>query len=88
MDIARGLLMLDEGDAIDVAEAADALGECANMVTGVVKTRMLDPRGHFDLSCPKINGAPPKAGQQRAGTLAYELTHGVIAVEIWLEKKA
>lgn len=86
MDIARGLLMLDDAEAINVAEAADALGECANMVTGVVKTRMLDPLGHFDLTVPKINSNPELSGKARAGTLAYKLKQGIIAVEVWLER--
>ena len=85
MDIARGLLMLGDADAIDIAEAADALGECANMVTGVVKTRMLDPIGHFDLSIPKINSNPQLSGKARAGTLAYKLKQGIIAVEVWVD---
>ena len=84
MDIARGLLMLEEGDALDVAEAADAIGECANMVTGVVKTKMLDPQGDFEIGCPKINLDQGERPAVRAGTLAYHLERGVVAVEIWI----
>ena len=84
MDIARGLLMLEEGEALDVAEAADAIGECANMVTGVVKTKMLDPAGQFEISCPKININDPAKVGTRTETLAYKLAHGVVAVEIWI----
>lgn len=87
MDIARGLLMLEEGEALDVAEAADAIGECANMVTGVVKTKMLDPRGEFTIGCPKINISEGGRSGVRAGTLAYRLSRGVVAVEIWLADK-
>ena len=85
MDIARGLLMLEEGDALDVAEAADAIGECANMVTGVVKTKMLDPRGDFTIGCPQINLEQTDRAALRTGTLAYRLKRGVVAVEIWIE---
>lgn len=84
-DVARGLLMLDEDEAIDAAEAADALGECANMVAGVVKTKMFDPDGKFELSCPEINSHPDLAGKFRAGALAYKLGRGIIVVEIWLD---
>ncbi|MHC4263435.1 MAG: chemotaxis protein CheX [Planctomycetota bacterium] len=87
MDIARGLLMLEEGEALDVAEAADAIGECANMVTGVVKTKMLDPQGDFVIGCPKINIEQGDRDGLRAGTLAYRLTRGVVAVEIWMEDR-
>jgi len=50
LDIARKLLMAEDDEAIDLEEVQDALGECANMVTGALKTRVLDPEGQFDLS--------------------------------------
>ncbi len=84
-DIARSFLMLEEGDPLEEDEMADALGECANMVAGTLKTKGLDPHGEFQLGIPQLkkNETPP-VGRHR-GVLAYRLTQGVIALEIWLD---
>jgi CheY-specific phosphatase CheX len=88
-DIARGLLTLDEDCEVAADDAADALGECANMVTGMVKTSMLDPRGHATISCPLLHvGAPAQRSAHQAGSLAYRLTKGLVAAELWLASAA
>lgn len=84
LDIARGLLMLDAGDSsLSIEEINDALKECANMVTGHVKTRVLDPLGGCQLSVPFVNSVATSAAAARDRMLLYKLQQGVISVEIW-----
>ena len=85
MDIARGLLMMDESEAIELEEVADALGECANMVTGSVKTKALDPLGEFHMSTPEVIQAVAEIQGDPCGTLAYRLTQGLVSLEIWVD---
>lgn len=82
-DIARGLLMLGAGDTIELSEVHDALGECANMVTGALKTSALDPHGAFRLAVPRIDTQVSVQHPHQAGRLVYELAQGSAAVEIW-----
>ena len=84
MDIARELLMLDATTSLAVPEIEDALGECANMVSGVLKRRALDPSGEFQLGLPEIRRTP-KASGQPSGKLAYQLSEGVVSMELWLD---
>ena len=84
MDIARGLLMMDEGEALEMEEVADALGECANMVTGSLKTKGLDPHGEFLMGTPRVMDSPGERAGHHRGSLAYRLTQGLISVEIWI----
>ncbi|MBK7877311.1 MAG: chemotaxis protein CheX [Planctomycetes bacterium] len=83
-DIARGLLMLGEGDTVELAEVRDALGECANMVTGALKTRALDPHGDFRLTVPTIDTCVSVPVPHHGGRLVYKLAQGSAAIEIWL----
>lgn len=84
LDIARGLLMLDAGDSsLSIEEINDALKECANMVTGHVKTRVLDPLGGGQLSVPFVNSVATSAAAARDRRLLFRLQQGVISVEIW-----
>lgn len=83
-DIARGLLMLGAEEAVELAEVRDALGECANMVTGVLKRRALDPHGDFRLSLPKIGTHVGGEMPTRVGTLVFKLAEGCTGIEIWL----
>lgn len=85
MDIARGLLMLDATTSLAVQEIEDALGECANMVSGVLKRRALDPRGTFELGLPEIRRAPKVIGRP-GGMLVYQLSEGVVSMELWLDE--
>lgn len=84
-DIARGLLMLGAGDTVEIAEVRDALGECANMVTGALKTRALDPHGEFRISLPTIDTKVDSGMPVACGRLVYRLAQGCAAVEIWIE---
>jgi CheY-specific phosphatase CheX len=84
MDIARGLLMLDANTSLAVPEIEDALGECANMVSGVLKRRALDPRGSFALGLPEIRRTRQENGK-RGGMLVYQLSEGVVSMELWLD---
>jgi CheY-specific phosphatase CheX len=88
LDIARGFLMTDEGAALEVEEINDALGECANMVTGVVKTQALDPRGSFEMGIPEVSEHSRARQGEHLGSLAYRLTEGMISVEVWVKDKA
>jgi CheY-specific phosphatase CheX len=82
-DIARGLLMLDDSTALAVEEVNDALKECANMVTGHVKTNVLDPLGKFDLSIPFMKDVGAQVPGPACGALVYRLQQGLVSVELW-----
>ena len=87
-DIARKLLMMEEDETVDFEEIQDALGECANMVTGSLKTRALDPRGAFQLGTPTIDARVHVEHEHRTGRLVFLLAEGNVAVEIWLSEAA
>jgi CheY-specific phosphatase CheX len=87
LNVARGLLMLDEGETLEVAEVSDAIGECANMVAGCVRTRALDPQAAIAMSLPTVRLSPQdRPESERHGRLAYRLSQGHMAAEIWLAK--
>ena len=86
LDIARGLLMLDAGSSVPLADVRDAIGECANMVTGALKTRAFDPYGTFSLGVPRIGTHAANSGVDRAGQLVFRMSEGCAAIEIWLEE--
>jgi CheY-specific phosphatase CheX len=86
-DIARKLLMMGDEETIDLEEIQDAMGECANMVTGSLKTRALDPIGDFKLSTPTIATKIRVAHEHPGGRLVFALSEGNIAVEIWLSEE-
>ncbi|MFT5051413.1 MAG: CheY-specific phosphatase CheX [Chlamydiales bacterium] len=89
IDITRGLLMLDDQDPIELDEVQDAIGECANMMAGSLKAKVLDPFGTFFLGLPQIEThAVVEDEQERCGSLVYELTDGHAVVEIWLKPEA
>lgn len=79
--IARGLLMMEEGATLQVDEIQDALGECANMLAGLLKTKALDPVGKFQLGIPSFS--EPLSGDM-GGALVYRVADGVVSLEIWL----
>jgi len=85
-DIARKLLMMEDDESVDLEEIEDALGECANMVTGSLKTRALDPHGSFQLEPPRIDTRVNIDNNHHAGSLVFELHQGSVAVEIWLSE--
>lgn len=81
--IARGLLMLDESEALELAAVEDALGECANMLAGSLKTKVLDPAGNFHLGLPEFDQPAPQG--EIEGALVYKVAQGVMSVEVWLD---
>lgn len=87
-DIARGLLMLDAGSSVSLSEVRDAIGECANMVTGSLKMRAFDPYGKFTLGVPRFNEGHSLSRAQRAGQLRFRMSEGCAAIEIWMEEPA
>lgn len=86
-DIARKLLMMEPTDEVDFEDVEDALGECANMVTGAFKSRVLDPRGNFQLGTPTIDTRVQIDHEHRAGNLLFKHHEGHLAVEIWLSEE-
>jgi len=86
VDIARKLLMMEDDESVDLEEVQDALGECANMVTGTLKTRALDPGGSFELSTPRIATRVVVEHEHPAGRLVFQLSQGAVAIEIWLSE--
>ncbi len=88
MDIARGLLMLDSQTTVSLDEVKDAIGECANLVTGALKTRAFDPHGTFRLGVPQIATRSTRERQPDVGQLVFRMSEGCVAVEIWLEEPA
>ena len=83
LDIARGLLMLEDDAALAVEDVNDALKECANMLTGHVKTRVLDPHGAISMSVPFVKGAARDPIGPSCGSLIYRLQQGTISLELW-----
>jgi CheY-specific phosphatase CheX len=81
--IARGLLMMDESEVLELAAVTDALGECANMLAGSLKTKALDPVGSFQLGLPDFSDPRPNGAME--GALVYKVAQGVMSVEVWLE---
>lgn len=80
--IARGLLMMDDTEVHDLDAVHDALGECANMLAGALKTKALDPLGDFQLGLPQF--IEPEAESIVDGALVYRVESGVMSVELWL----
>ena len=85
-DIARGLLMMGEDEPIEVEEVMDALGECANMLTGSLKREALDTRGSFSLGTPSIGRRVELNYDNHLGGLVYRLARGCTAVEVWMDE--
>ncbi|HTF91000.1 MAG TPA: chemotaxis protein CheX [Planctomycetota bacterium] len=85
-DLARGLLRLHSTEVLTKAEVEDALGECANMIAGVMKTGMLDPRGSYTISTPRFRNGDDQRDCPR-GTLAYRLCAGTLNAELWLDQR-
>lgn len=81
--IARGLLMMDASEVLELSAVDDALGECANMLAGSLKTKALDPVGKFQLGLPDFSD--PKPGGRMEGALVYRVAEGVMSVEVWLD---
>lgn len=81
--IARGLLMMDDSEVLELAAVTDALGECANMLAGSLKTRALDPVGKFQLGLPDLSDPAPNGEME--GALVYKAAQGVMSVEVWLD---
>lgn len=83
LDISRGLLMMDAGEAIQIDEVEDALAECANIIGGLMKTKALDPHGSYKLGLPEIFRLPHDSEGVHGGSLLYQIKQGIISVEIW-----
>lgn len=86
LNLARGMLMMDEDEALEIEAVRDALGECANILAGSLKTKVLDPKGEFHLGIPEFVHAPP-AGTM-GGTQVFCLSDDVISIEIWMDAAA
>lgn len=86
--LARRLLMMEQDDLVGLEEVEDALGECANMVAGSLKTRALDPVGEYELGTPVIATKIHTEHPHRFGRQVFELSEGSIAVEIWLSEES
>ena len=85
-DISRGMLMLEEGDPLELEDVQDAMGECANMVAGVLKRNAFDDAGHVVMSCPVVEvDAPEMEFPSPDAQLAYRLNRGVSAAEVWIK---
>ena len=79
-DISRGMLMLEEGDPLEIEDVVDAIGECANLVAGVLKRNAFDGAGEVRMGCPKVEVEPPEAVFPKPDAqLAYKLVRGVSA---------
>lgn len=76
--IARGLLMMEADESLELEDVCDALGECANMLAGSLKSLALDPIGDFQLSTPRFDseGAHPE------DPLVYQVSKGLMSLEI------
>ena len=75
--------MLEAQDPIELEEIQDAIGECANMLTGTLKTNVLDPSGAFTLGIPKVEAFTNREPVNCRGSLVYKLSEGHAEIEIW-----
>lgn len=83
-EITRSMLMMEEGDPVEEQDVLDALGECANMLAGTVKTRLLDAHGEYRLGLPEV-GSPRADGHTcPSSKVAYLLSKGALNIEVWL----
>ncbi len=87
VNIAQGLLMMDAGESLEKEEVCDALAECANMVAGAFKTKVLDPVANFSLGIPEIRVPEGECGDYRCGALEYALQSGKLTAEIWIDPR-
>ena len=86
-DISRGMLMLEEGDPLELEDVQDAMGECANLVAGVLKRNAFDKTGEVRMSCPTVEvDAQVKQFPDPDAQLAYKLIRGVSAAEVWVRQ--
>ena len=88
VDVARTLLMMEDGETLQLEEITDALGECVNMIAGSLKTKALDPVADFQLGLPTAARVPKNEAEYRCGSLAYKLSEGLFAAELWLAPPA
>lgn len=52
--LARSMMMMEEDEEIEEAEVQDALGEITNLLTGGLKSRLLDSVGDIEISVPTV----------------------------------
>ena len=71
LDITRGLLMLEDSEPIELDDIKDAIGECANMLGGTLKTKALDAAGSYSLGIPTVATHVNQEGRGWCGTLVY-----------------
>lgn len=76
--IARGLLMMEADESLELEDVCDALGECANMLAGALKSEALDPIGDFHLSTPHFDSD----GHHAEDPLVYQVSKGLMSLEI------
>ncbi len=80
--IARGLLMSAPDDPLAREDVEDALKECANMLTGWIKSQALDPVGSFSMSVPFIGAGQRELVGPPLGALVYRTSGGLFALEL------
>ncbi len=80
--IARGLLMSAPDDPLSREDVDDALKECANMLTGWIKSQALDPLGAFTMSVPFIGAGRRGVVGSPSGALVYRTGGGLFAIEL------
>jgi len=86
--LAASLLMADEPSTLDEAEVLDAIGECANMVAGGLKTRVLDPLGTWALGTPDCTLQGAADVVQHGGMLSCDLDGDILSVGLtWSASK-
>lgn len=76
--IARGLLMMEADERLELEDVCDALGECANMLAGALKSQALDPIGDFHLSTPRFDCD----SRHDEDPLVYQVSKGLMSLEI------
>ncbi len=84
-ELARGLLMMGPTEMLGVGEISDALGECANMVTGSLEASSHEGKVALRLAPPIVAARTAEHGPDLAGTLSYRLSKDFLAVELWVE---
>ncbi len=83
-DLAREMLMVPATEVLKIEQVKDALGECANMVSGSLAGRAGNGEG-LRLGLPQTEVYQQADDWFRCGRLVYCLSQGRVGVEIWLD---
>lgn len=86
LNITRTLLLYGDDEQVPMAEVEDAIGECANVVVGILKTRALDTVGSYKLGTPRVETYTDPGIKEHGGSVIYALSQGIVSLEIYMDR--